>query len=75
MRRFAIAAAALLLAAGAARAQDMPLSDVLIDSVLSRIQVFQDRIKREIVLPRIKWDSQAQEIEELKMMWSGSKLY
>ena len=48
------------------------LSDVLIDSVLSRIQVFQDRIKREIVLPRIKWDSQAQEIEELKMMWSGA---
>lgn len=48
------------------------LSDVLIDSLLNRIQLFQDRIKREIVLPRIKWDSQAQEIEELKMMWSGA---
>ena len=48
------------------------LSDVLIDSVLKRIQMFQDRIKRDIVLPRIKWDSQAQEIEELKMMWSGA---
>ena len=48
------------------------LSDVLIDSTLERIQAFQNRVKREIVLPRIKWDSQAQEIEELKMMWAGA---
>jgi UDP-sulfoquinovose synthase len=48
------------------------LSDVLIDSVLERLRAFQDRIKRDIVLPRIKWDGQMQEMEELKMMWAGA---
>ncbi|HEY7427304.1 MAG TPA: hypothetical protein VH682_23925 [Gemmataceae bacterium] len=31
MQRFTVAAALLLLAAGAARAQDTPLSDILLD--------------------------------------------
>ena len=48
------------------------LSDVLIDSVLTRIQAVRSRIKPEIVLPRIKWSGEAQEMEELKMMWAGA---
>jgi UDP-sulfoquinovose synthase len=48
------------------------LSDVLIDSVLERIKAFQSRIKRDIVLPRIKWDGHAQEVDKLKMMWAGA---
>jgi UDP-sulfoquinovose synthase len=48
------------------------LSDVLIDSLLDRIRAFQFRIKRDIVLPRIKWDAHAEEMDELKMMWAGA---
>jgi UDP-sulfoquinovose synthase len=48
------------------------LSDVLIESVLERVRMFQHRIKRDIVLPRIKWDGQAREMEEMKLMWAGA---
>lgn len=48
------------------------LSDVLIDSVLERIRAFKSRIKRDIVLPRIKWNGQTQEMDELKLMWAGA---
>ena len=47
------------------------LSDVLIESVLERVRMFQHCIKRDIVLPRIKWDGQAREMEEMKLMWAG----
>ena len=48
------------------------LSEVLINSVLERVKSFQFRIKPDIVLPRIKWDGHAKEIDELKMMWAGA---
>jgi UDP-sulfoquinovose synthase len=48
------------------------LSDVIINSVLERIRAFKSRIKLDIVLPRIKWDGHAQEMDELKMMWTGA---
>jgi UDP-sulfoquinovose synthase len=48
------------------------LSDVLIDSMLKRIEKFKHRVKREVILPRTKWDGKALEIEELKLMWSGN---
>jgi len=49
------------------------LSDVLINSVLERIKTFQHRIKRDIVLPHIKWDGHArEEMDELKLMWAGA---
>lgn len=48
------------------------LSDVLINSVLERVKLFQCRIKRDIVLPRVKWDGHAQELDELKLMWAGA---
>ena len=48
------------------------LSDVLIDSVLERVKLLQPRIKRDIILPRIKWDGRVQEMDELKLMWAGA---
>lgn len=48
------------------------LSEVLINSVLERIRKFQSRIKRDIILPRVKWDGHATEMDELKLMWAGS---
>jgi UDP-sulfoquinovose synthase len=48
------------------------LSDVLIDSMLKRIETLKHRVKREVILPRIKWDGKALEIEELKLTWSGN---
>jgi UDP-sulfoquinovose synthase len=48
------------------------LSNVLIDSMLDRIDKFKFRVKRDIIRPRIKWDARADEIEELKMMWAGA---
>jgi len=48
------------------------LSDVLIDSMLERIEKFKRRIKRDIILPRIRWDGKAKELEELKLMWAGA---
>ena len=48
------------------------LSDVLVNSVLQRVRTFQTRIKRDIIMPRIKWDGCAQEMDELKLMWAGA---
>jgi len=48
------------------------LSDVLIESMVGRIVKCKDRIKHEVILPRIKWDADTQEVEELKLMWAGS---
>lgn len=48
------------------------LSNVLINSVLERIRKFQSRIKRDIILPRVKWDGHATEMDELKLMWAGA---
>ena len=47
------------------------LSDVLLDSMLAKIQEFQPRLKREIILPRIQWDGKKQQVEEFKIMWAG----
>lgn len=48
------------------------LSDVLVNSVLQRVRIFQSRIKPDIIMPRIKWDGRAQEMDELKLMWAGA---
>jgi UDP-sulfoquinovose synthase len=48
------------------------LSDVLLHSMLQHIQRFKHRIKRDIILPRIKWNGQRSEREELKLMWAGA---
>jgi UDP-sulfoquinovose synthase len=48
------------------------LSDVLLDSMIERIEKFKHRIKRCTILPRVKWDGQAREVEELKIIWAGA---
>jgi UDP-sulfoquinovose synthase len=48
------------------------LSDVLIDSMLERIEKFRYRVKRDIIRPRVKWDARAGDIDERKMMWAGA---
>jgi UDP-sulfoquinovose synthase len=48
------------------------LSDVLLQSMLKRIDKFKHRIKRDIILPRIKWNGDTRETEELKLMWAGT---
>jgi UDP-sulfoquinovose synthase len=48
------------------------LSNELLDSMIRQIEKFKNRIKRDIILPRIKWDGQTQEVEDLKLMWAGS---
>jgi UDP-sulfoquinovose synthase len=48
------------------------LSDVLLDSMIERIEKFKHRIKPDTIVPRVSWDRKAQEIEELKIMWAGA---
>lgn len=40
------------------------LSEVLLDSMLKRVLELRHRIKHDIILPRVKWVQQAQEVEE-----------
>ena len=48
------------------------LSEVLVDSMIKRIYEFKDRVKTEIVLPRVRWNGAAEQLEELKLMWAGA---
>jgi len=48
------------------------LSDELVDGMIATILKRKDRIKRDIILPKIKWNAKAREIEELKLMWAGA---
>jgi len=48
------------------------LSDELVDSMLEIILKYKHRIKNEIVLPKVKWNSTDQEMEALKLMWAGA---
>lgn len=52
--------------------QPHDLSDVLVESMLETIKLFKQRIKPEIILPRIKWDGHSKEMQELKLMWAGA---
>ena len=48
------------------------LSDIQLQSMLARIEWVKHHIKREIILPQIKWDRTSQEIDELKLMSAGA---
>jgi len=48
------------------------LSEVLIDSMLRRIEQYSHRIKTSIIQPHVLWDRRTIEMEELKYMWAGA---
>jgi UDP-sulfoquinovose synthase len=48
------------------------LSQELLGTMIGTILKYKDRIKPEIVLPKVKWNGTASEIEELKLMWAGA---
>lgn len=48
------------------------LSEVLIESMIERVRAAASRIKRDIILPRVKWDGGGNEMETLKLMWAGA---
>jgi UDP-sulfoquinovose synthase len=48
------------------------LSEELVDTMIGTILKYKHRIKREIILPKVKWNGRGQEIEELKLMWAGA---
>jgi UDP-sulfoquinovose synthase len=48
------------------------LSQELVGTMIGTILKYKERIKRDIVLPKVKWNGSAPEIEELKLMWAGA---
>ena len=48
------------------------LSNVLIDSMLERVEKFKDRVKPDIIRPRVRWDARPAGIEDSKLMWAGA---
>jgi UDP-sulfoquinovose synthase len=48
------------------------LSEELVGTMIGTILKYKHRVKREIILPKVKWNGQGQEIEELKLMWAGA---
>jgi UDP-sulfoquinovose synthase len=48
------------------------LSNELLDTMIATFLDHKDRIKREIILPKVKWNGEEQEMEALKLMWAGA---
>jgi len=48
------------------------LSDELVGSMIGTIIKYKQRIKRDIILPKVKWNGKAQQMEEMKLMWAGA---
>jgi UDP-sulfoquinovose synthase len=48
------------------------LSDELVGNMIGTILGYKNRIKREIIHPKVKWNGHAGEMEEMKMMWAGA---
>jgi UDP-sulfoquinovose synthase len=48
------------------------LSNELIDTMMTTILEYKGRIKQEVILPKVKWNGDEQEMEALKLMWAGA---
>lgn len=48
------------------------LSDELLNTMITTIVKYKDRVKQEIILPKVKWNGKDHEVEELKLMWAGA---
>jgi hypothetical protein len=40
--------------------------------MMTTILEYKDRIKQEVILPKVKWNGDEQEMEALKLMWAGA---
>lgn len=49
------------------------LSDVLLDSMLLRIREFAHRVKKEIILPRVRWDGVRETAGDAKLAWAAPR--
>ena len=49
------------------------LSDVLLDSMLLAIRDYARRVKKEIIMPRVRWDGRREEGEERKLAWAAPR--
>ncbi|MGA8762857.1 MAG: NAD-dependent epimerase/dehydratase family protein [Candidatus Sulfotelmatobacter sp.] len=48
------------------------LSDELVESMIGTIRKYKHRIKQEVILPKVKWDAQVEEVTDLKLMGAGA---
>jgi UDP-sulfoquinovose synthase len=48
------------------------LSEELVTSMISTILRHKDRVKRDIILPKVKWNGHAHEAEEMRIAWAGA---
>jgi UDP-sulfoquinovose synthase len=49
------------------------LSDVLLDSMLLRIREYGHRVKKDIMLPRVRWDGLAEAADDGKLAWAAPR--
>ena len=51
------------------------LSDVLLDSMLLRIREFASRVKKDIILPRVRWDGAREALTDSKLAWAAPRAH
>jgi UDP-sulfoquinovose synthase len=49
------------------------LSDVLLDSMLLRIREYGHQVKKDIILPRVRWDGVQEAAEDWKLAWAAPR--
>jgi len=50
------------------------LSDVLLDSMLRAIRDYAPRVKKDIIMPRVRWDGRREEGEDRKLAWAAPRV-
>jgi UDP-sulfoquinovose synthase len=50
------------------------LSDVLLDSMLLAIRDYAPRVKKDIIMPRVRWDGRREEGEDRKLAWAAPRV-
>jgi UDP-sulfoquinovose synthase len=49
------------------------LSDVLLDSMLSRVREYAQRVKKDIILPRVRWDGVREAAGDPTLAWAAPR--
>jgi len=50
------------------------LSDVLLDSMLIRIREFARRVKKDIIMPRVRWDGAREAATDSRLAWAAPRV-